>query len=100
MRSVAMPQPMLIFSTSFVAEKINTVKAILLPQRHFAVFPAISVRRLAVMPSARGFPPMCPRSQRGDVLAALGGDVLNLAGSNPHDIDSVSDRVGGALLLL
>jgi hypothetical protein len=65
-------------------------------QRALAAFLAISDRFLAVMPSARAFPPMRPSA---GILAALGrGCFLNLTSSNPADHDGGSDRVGGAFL--
>ena len=42
------------------------------------------------MPLARAFPPMRPS---GGVLAVISGQVVNLAGGDPHDMDSVADHV-------
>jgi hypothetical protein len=55
-----------------------------------AAFFAISLRRLAVIPSARAFPPMRPS-------ATAAAFLLNLARGYPADHDGVADGVGWAL---
>jgi hypothetical protein len=59
-----------------------------------------SLRRLAVMPFARAFPPIRPSATAAAVLAVLGSDVLNLACRDPHDMDRVADYIGGAFFAL
>ena len=36
-----------------------------------------------------------PQRHGGGVLAVISGQVVNLAGGDPHDMDSVADHVGG-----
>src|SRR5207253_2267035 len=66
-----------------------------LVQRDLAAFLAISFRRLADIPSARALPPM---RHGGGVLAVIRGQVVNLAGCDPHDMNRVADYIGRALL--
>src|SRR5207237_15452 len=89
---------MLIFSTSFVAEKINMVKGRLLPPSGFRglfgdLGPLFGRHACCSRPAAHA-----PQRHRGGVLAVLGRDALDLAGRNLGNHDGVADGIGGTLL--
>src|SRR5258708_6018089 len=79
---------MLIFSTSFVAEKINMVKRHRFPYPDFGAF--LAMPTAAVIPSARPFPPMRPRA-----TGAFLPSSMVMASTSPvaifADHDSVAD---------
>jgi hypothetical protein len=78
-------------------KKVNTPQS--LPQRVFAAFFAISLRRLAVMPSARAFPPIRPSATAAAFVPSSVVRFVNLARGNPADHDGVADGVGEAFRL-
>src|SRR5882672_9028583 len=89
---------MLIFVTSFVAEKINmrNENQPTWPIFFAAAFLAISFRRLADMPSVRAFPPLRPSVTAAGSCPSIRWRLFaDLAGGNPHDMDRVDDHIGG-----
>ncbi len=77
---------------------INAGLAGLVFHRPAVAFFAISARRSGVMFSARFFPPLYAERFGSRVFAIANDVVIFITSGDTHDLYSIADHVGGALL--